>query len=365
MCASSAPSRRSSRGRSAVNVARPCGGRGPDHPPVGGAPALVAVLAEQVQLPAGVADRVADPLEPAQVEGLPGGAAGDHRDREHLLGQVDEHVARVGVDVRLGRVVDDRGEGAVEVQPDDRLGGCPDQGGVLLLALVRGELHARSPPHSPAARDGRTGQSSGAGEDDREPVEPHRVDRGRGALDAEVEGEQLARLLQPLGVVDGRGGDGAVPVVGADHLPADLAGPRRDLAGQAGDVGVVEDDDVDLRAVHLRLLRLSRLVGVAVRGRRRRGLRLGDGGDLLLLRRTVPGGDERDAGHRDGDHAEDHHRRGEDHAALVARVPPDLRPRARPRSRGGGPSAAAGGRRAADAAGGPAAGRPRGPPAGR
>ena len=88
-----------------------------------------------------------------------------------------------------------------------------------------------------------------AGEDQREPVHPHRRDRRGGAVHAQVEGQQLRRPLELLGVVDRGGGDGAVPVVGADDLPADVAGLLGDASGQAGDGGVVVDLDVDLAAL--------------------------------------------------------------------------------------------------------------------
>ena len=94
-----------------------------------------------------VADRVAHCLEPAQVQRLAGRTAGDHRDRAHLLGERDQDLGGVVVDVRRRRVLDDRGQRAVEVQPDDRVGGGPDERGVLLLALDRAELHGPTPPH--------------------------------------------------------------------------------------------------------------------------------------------------------------------------------------------------------------------------
>ena len=134
-CASSAPARRRNRGSSRRNDASPCGGRGLIDPAVGRAPALVAVLAEDEELLAGVADRVADDLEPTEVERLPRRAAGDDRDGPHLLGQLDQHVGRVVVDVGGRRVLDDRCQGAVEVQPDDRVRGRPYERGVPLLAL--------------------------------------------------------------------------------------------------------------------------------------------------------------------------------------------------------------------------------------
>ena len=88
-----------------------------------------------------LADRVADVLEAAEGQHLAGRAAGDDGDGAHLLGQLDEDVGRVGVDVGLLGVVDDRGQGAVEVEADDQVVGGPHQGGVLLLTRGRAELH--------------------------------------------------------------------------------------------------------------------------------------------------------------------------------------------------------------------------------
>ncbi len=144
-------------GQVALEGRQPVRGAGPDHPAVGGAPALVAVLAEQVQVLAGVADRVADGLEPAEVERLAGRATGDHRDGEHLRGEVDEHAARVGVDVGPGRVVDDRGEGPVEVETDDALGRDTDQGGVPPFTLGRREVHGSTQPRAGRVRARRSG----------------------------------------------------------------------------------------------------------------------------------------------------------------------------------------------------------------
>ena len=175
----------------------------------------------------------------------------------------------------------------------------------------------------------------------------------------------LAGPLEPLRVVDRGGRDGAVPVVGADDLPADVGGLVGDLAGEAGDAGVVVDLDVDLAALHGGL-RLGLRLGFGARGSAA-GVSLGCSWTTVVTSRSV-GSLPRVATNATpaiatAMHAEDHDRGREDHAALVARVP--RVPSLRPRSRGGARSAAAGGRRAAGAAGGPAAGRPRGPPGGR
>ena len=257
---------------------------------------------------------------------------------------------------RLG-VVDDRRERAVEVQPDHGPGGGADQRGVPLLALGRHELHASSQPRAPLARP----EVRLAGEDDREPVQRHRVDGRGGALDAEVERQLFGRGLQRLRVVDGVGRDGAVPVVGAHHVPAGVGGVAGDPSGQAADAGVVEHHDVGLAALDRRLLRLLRLLV----GRRRGRLVLGpwllrDGSDLALGGLLAPGGHEGDAGHHHGDDAQHHDRGGEDGAPVVA-----CHQAVRPRSRAGARSAAAAAANEAAGAGGRAAGRPPAPPAGR
>ena len=112
-----------------------------------------------------VAERVPDLLEPAEVEHLAGRAAGDHRDRGDHLGEVDQHVAGVGVDVRLLRVVDDRGQGAVEVQADDGPARrTAPASAYSLLRLGGGELHGHQPitPSRVPAGMWRTAQPSGA-----------------------------------------------------------------------------------------------------------------------------------------------------------------------------------------------------------
>ena len=67
----------------------------------------------------------------------------------------------------------------------------------------------------------------------------------------------LAAAARAWRVVDGVGRDGAVPVVGADDLPAGAGGLLADGAGQAGDAGVVVDLDVDLVALDRLGLRLG------------------------------------------------------------------------------------------------------------
>ena len=59
-----------------------------------------------------------DPGLWAEVERLARRATGDDRDRRDLDGELDQHVGGLGVDVGLAGIVDDRRQGAVEVQPD-------------------------------------------------------------------------------------------------------------------------------------------------------------------------------------------------------------------------------------------------------
>ena len=90
-----------------------------------------------------LADRVADVVQAAEGQHLAGRAPGDDGDAAHLGREVDQHLGRVGVDVGVLGVLDDRGQGAVEVEADEEVVGRPDHGGVLLLPRRRDELHAR------------------------------------------------------------------------------------------------------------------------------------------------------------------------------------------------------------------------------
>ena len=111
-------------------------GSGRDDPAVAGGPALVAVLAEEEQLLAVLADRVTDLVEPAQRQRLPGRSSGDDGDRADHVAQPDQDLGRVRVDVGLARLVDDRREHTVEVEADhDLVGGRHD--GVVALAAPR------------------------------------------------------------------------------------------------------------------------------------------------------------------------------------------------------------------------------------
>ena len=95
-------------------------------------------------------------------------------------------------------------------------------------------------------RRGRAVSRERAGEDHGQPVEPHRVDGGRGRWMPRSSASCLAAALSRLRVVDGGGVDRAVPVVGADDLPADAGWPAR-RPGRPGPVtGVVEDLDKTL-----------------------------------------------------------------------------------------------------------------------
>ncbi len=165
--ASAASAARRVRGRSRRNVARPCGGRGEMIRRRVELQRSLPYWPKQVQLLAVLADGVADLLEPTEVEGLPRGPAGDHRDRGDHVGEVDQHLGGIGVDVRLLRVVHDRGEGAVEVEADDRAARGAHERGVLLLPLGRGELHVPtlSSGSSGSCRAGRHRAGSGAAQD--------------------------------------------------------------------------------------------------------------------------------------------------------------------------------------------------------
>ena len=197
-----------------------------DDPAVRRRPALVAVLAEEVEVAAGLGEGVADVVQAAERERLPGGPAGDHGDGERLVGQREEDLRRVGVDVGLGRVVDDRREHPVEVEPDDGARQLGRQRVVPLAGRRRGELHGAKPT---TPRTGRSGEG--------QPSSPVSTTVSRSsfigldgrldALDAEVEGEQPARGLEPLGEVDGGGRDRADPVVGPDDLPPARRSPGR------------------------------------------------------------------------------------------------------------------------------------------
>ena len=108
-----------------------------------------------------LAERVADLLEPAEVEHLAGRAAGDHRDRGDLArpGRRSTSEASWWMCAALG-VVDDRRQRAVEVEADDGPARGAHQVGVPLLALGGGELHGSTQP-SRAAGAGRRAAKCG------------------------------------------------------------------------------------------------------------------------------------------------------------------------------------------------------------
>ena len=101
--ASAASAARSSRGSSRLNVARPRGGRGEITRRLVEVQRSLPYWPKHEQLAPALADRVADLLEPAEGQRLAGRAAGDDRDRAHLLGQLDQDLGRVGVDVGRAR----------------------------------------------------------------------------------------------------------------------------------------------------------------------------------------------------------------------------------------------------------------------
>src|SRR5205085_1364514 len=83
--------------------------------------------------------------EVTEGHGLAHRAPGDDRDRADALGQLDEDLRGVGVDVRLLRVLHDRGQGAVEVEADHRAVGGRNQVVVPATWQAAGELHASEP----------------------------------------------------------------------------------------------------------------------------------------------------------------------------------------------------------------------------
>ena len=231
-----------------------------DDPTVGRRPALVAVLAEEVEVAAGLGEGVADVVQAAQRERLSGGPAGDHGDRERLWRQREEDLRGVGVDVRLGRVVDDRREHPVEVEPDDGARQVGRQRVVPLAGRRRGELHGAKPT---------TPRTGGSGEG--QPSSPVSTTVSRSSFMDSTAGwtrwmprsraSSRPAALSRWREVDRGGRDGADPVVGADDLPPGAGRPVADAAGETGDAGVVVDLDVDLAAIDHRL---GLLVGVGV-----------------------------------------------------------------------------------------------------
>ncbi len=185
-----------------------------DDPSMPRRPPLVAVLTEEEELLAGTLDRVADLLEPPEVERLPRRAAGDDGDRRDLRSQIDEDLGCGRVDLRPGRVVDDRRQGAVEVEPDDGAIGYADQVRVTMLTLQRRELHASSQSRNvqalgraevklvPIGRRDQPGlarTSQGAGEDHRQVRVAHAGVSRDQPLDPEVEGELLRGVALAAG----------------------------------------------------------------------------------------------------------------------------------------------------------------------
>ena len=183
---------------------------------------------------------VGDLLQPTELDHLASRAAGDEGDRAHVARPRPRAQRARRMDHGSGRVGHDRCQRAVEVQAHDRVAGDGDHGVVPTAHLRAEELHVPSQPRIPPAAF--AGDS--AGQDDRQPVEPHRRDRGPEPVDPEVLAEQPGLRLQPRRVVHGARRDGAVPVVGADDLPARARGRAAVLPRQPGDPGVVVDLDV-------------------------------------------------------------------------------------------------------------------------
>lgn len=110
--------------------------------PGGSVPAFDAVLTEH--------DHRGEPgvfSEAAEANGGLGGTAGDDDDLDPEDPEPGEGLHRSGFDVGLLRIVDDRGQGSVEVHPDDgQVGPLPD-GGQGPFARVR---LGSGPGHGPS-----------------------------------------------------------------------------------------------------------------------------------------------------------------------------------------------------------------------
>ena len=146
---------------------------GRDHPAVGRGPALVAVLPEHEQLPAALADRVADLVEPAEGQHLAGRATGDHRDRAHLGGEVDEHLAarRGGCGPTRGRPRSAPGCRRSRGRRRGRRRRAPAAAYSCSPLVEPNSMDATVPAVAAAGAAGRSYPSVVVGEDHREPVE--------------------------------------------------------------------------------------------------------------------------------------------------------------------------------------------------
>ena len=138
----------------------PCGGRGRDHPALGGGPALVAVLAEDVAAPGRRRRSRRRPRRArrARAPGGPGRPVITAMARDlRRPGRPARRAASGWMCASLG-VVDDRGQGAVEVEPDDgRRGGA--RRGRRTAASPSAERELHEPTQSTAERSGRRGAS--------------------------------------------------------------------------------------------------------------------------------------------------------------------------------------------------------------
>ena len=171
-------------GSSRRNAASPCGGRGRDDPAVGGGPALVAVLAEDVAAPCRRRrSRRPTSSSPPRSSDLPGRAAGDHRDRAHLRGQVDQHARRRrgGCARRRGRR---RSATGCRRSPGRRRRRRRPRTSAAYRCSPSAEVNSMAPPNHDAAPRARGPARSGGSRPVRITVsrsQPHRVDRGRDA----------------------------------------------------------------------------------------------------------------------------------------------------------------------------------------
>ena len=89
---------------------------------------------------------VAERVEVTHRDRLPGRAAGDHRDRPHHLGELQQRAGRPRVEAGRFGVVDHRRQRAVEVEADDRAVQGVAYGVVVGARVVGGELHGSSQP---------------------------------------------------------------------------------------------------------------------------------------------------------------------------------------------------------------------------
>ena len=313
-------SRRNRRGRGAAGARRP--GAGWSSSARSRTPRTAAA-------PAGLAHLLSHLVEPAEGQRLAGGPAGDHGDRGDDIRQLGRvrRPPRGGCGRPRGRRRSGTGSRRSRGRRRPSRRRRPARRTVFFF------LGSGTPWPNPTMPDGSGGLAPVRAQAAPRPVSTtvsrsRRIglDRGLHPADAEVERQHLGGVAQPGREVDGRAGDGAVPVVGADDLPARPAEALLPRLRPARPVmpGVVVDLDVDLLP-RLTVGSPELLWGFCGRQRLRAGPSVLAGREtgvhLTLGRLVVLGGDVGDPGHRDRDHAEHDHGRREDHPALVATAP--------------------------------------------